>query len=111
MKVLLDLDRMRCRTVLRLAPRMAAVMDFPGALPRARNLPVASACLTWGVPGLPVRQTRGSVRERTQAEGPVVAPIRGRGSSAPGLVPGQDHAVGKRPGLHQAQVHPVVQRR
>src|SRR4051812_45590123 len=33
------------------------------------------------------------------------------GYSAPGLVPGQDHAVGKRPGLHQGQVHPVVQGR
>ena len=30
------------------------------------------------------------------------------GNSAPGLVPGQEHAVGKRPGLHQVQVHPVV---
>ncbi len=30
------------------------------------------------------------------------------GHSGPGLVPGQDHAVGKRPGLHQGQVHPVV---
>ena len=25
------------------------------------------------------------------------------GHSAPGLVPGQDHAVGKRPGLHQVR--------
>src|ERR687891_2993376 len=33
------------------------------------------------------------------------------GYSAPGLVPGQEHAVGKRPGLHQVQVHPVVQGR
>src|SRR5262249_1770351 len=33
------------------------------------------------------------------------------GHSAPGLVPGQEHAVGKRPGLHQVQVHPVVQGR
>jgi hypothetical protein len=30
------------------------------------------------------------------------------GYSAPGLVPGQEHAAGKRPGLHQVQVHPVV---
>src|SRR5207302_841372 len=33
------------------------------------------------------------------------------GYSAPRLVPGQEHAVGKRPGLHQVQVHPVVQGR
>src|SRR5207247_4382165 len=33
------------------------------------------------------------------------------GYSAPGLVPGQEHAVGKRPGLHQVQVDPVVQGR
>lgn len=30
--------------------------------------------------------------------------------SAPRLVPGQDHAAGKRPRLHQVQVHPAVQR-
>src|SRR5688572_24047328 len=30
------------------------------------------------------------------------------GYSPPGLVPGQEHAVGKRPGLHQVQVHPAV---
>lgn len=30
--------------------------------------------------------------------------------SAPPLVPGQDHAAGKRPRLHQVQVHPAVQR-
>src|SRR3954451_1020358 len=30
------------------------------------------------------------------------------GYSPPGLVPGQEHAVGKRPGLHQVQVHPLV---
>jgi hypothetical protein len=42
--------------------------------------------------------------------GPARADPRG-GYSAPGLIPGQDHAVGKRLGLHQVQVHPVVQRR
>ena len=30
--------------------------------------------------------------------------------SAPRFVPGQDHAAGKRPRLHQVQVHPAVQR-
>lgn len=30
--------------------------------------------------------------------------------SAPPLVPGQDHAAGKRPRLDQVQVHPAVQR-
>ena len=29
---------------------------------------------------------------------------------APRLVPGQDHAAGKRPRLHQVEVHPAVQR-
>src|SRR3954469_10611276 len=33
------------------------------------------------------------------------------GGSALGLIPRQDHAAGKRPGLHQVQVHPVVQGR
>jgi peptidyl-prolyl cis-trans isomerase A (cyclophilin A) len=33
------------------------------------------------------------------------------GCSVPGLIPGQEHPVGKRPGLHQVQVHPVVQGR
>src|SRR6185295_15162810 len=33
------------------------------------------------------------------------------GSLAPGLVPGQEYAVGKRAGLDQVQVHPVVQGR
>src|SRR5256884_9236572 len=43
---------------------------------------------------------------------PVASPRRSEvGYSAPGLVPGQEHAVGKRPGLHQVQVHPVVQGR
>ena len=30
--------------------------------------------------------------------------------SSPRLVSGQDHAAGKRPRLHQVQVHPAVQR-
>lgn len=39
------------------------------------------------------------------------SPIARRESrSAPRLVPGQDHAAGKRPRLHQVQVHPAVQR-
>src|SRR3954453_9587582 len=30
-------------------------------------------------------------------------------NSAPGLIPREDHAIGKRPGLDQVQDHPVVQ--
>src|SRR5687767_722207 len=42
---------------------------------------------------------------------PVMACPSDVGHSAPGLVPGQEYAVGKHPGLLQAEVHPVVQGR
>src|SRR6266581_4661355 len=55
-----------------------------------------------------------SLRDPLTATGSLGGPSPRRsevGYSAPGLVPGQEHAVGKRPGLHQVQVHPVVQGR
>jgi hypothetical protein len=50
-----------------MAPRMAAVMDFPGGTARAHEPPAASARLTDGVPDSPVRQSLRCVRQRTEA--------------------------------------------
>jgi hypothetical protein len=72
-----------------------SLWSFPTGIRRATAATVAT------------RPAGGSLTATRSSGGP--SPRRSEvGYSMPGHVPGQEHAVGKRRGLHQVQVHPVV---